>query len=186
VKESPAEGDRLNILLAFFTDRLKVYLRDGGNRPDIVEAALGVLLEGDLLMIARRVKALVRLLDTDDGKNLLVGYRRTANILRAEEKKDGAGAYNSAHDPAALVEPEERGLAEAIGVAEKDARDHVAADDFEGAMRALATLRGPVDAFFDKVTVNSEDKELRLNRLRLLNELRRAVHTVADFSKIAG
>ena len=137
-------------------------------------------------MVVRRVEALGKLLDTEDGKNLLAGYRRAANILRAEEKKDGAGAFDAAHDPAALVAPEERALAEAIGGAAKEAGDRVAAEDFEGAMRALATLRGPVDAFFDKVTVNADDARLRLNRLRLLNELRRAVHTVADFSKIAG
>jgi glycyl-tRNA synthetase beta chain len=173
-------------LLSFFADRLKVYLRDKGARHDLIDAVFALPGQDDLLMIVRRVEALGRLLDTEDGKNLLAGYRRAANILRAEEKKDGAGAFDAAHDPAALVAPEERALAEAIGVATKDAGERVAAEDFEGAMRALATLRGPVDAFFDKVTVNADEAKLRLNRLRLLNELRRAVHTVADFSKIAG
>jgi glycyl-tRNA synthetase beta chain len=173
-------------LITFFADRLKVYLRDRGARHDLIDAVFALPGQDDLLMIVRRVEALGRLLDTEDGKNLLAGYRRAANILRAEEKKDGAGAFDAAHDPAALVAPEERALAEAIGVATKDAGERVAAEDFEGAMRALATLRGPVDAFFDKVTVNADDAKLRLNRLRLLNELRRAVHTVADFSKIAG
>jgi glycyl-tRNA synthetase beta chain len=171
-------------LLAFFADRLKVYLRDKGARHDLIDAVFALPGQDDLLLIVRRVEALGKLLDTEDGKNLLAGYRRAANILRAEEKKDGAGAFDAAHDPAALVAPEERALAEAIGDAAKDAAERVAAEDFEGAMRALAMLRGPVDAFFDKVTVN--DAKLRLNRLRLLNELRRAVHTVADFSKIAG
>src|SRR5579872_3156796 len=173
-------------LLAFFADRLKVYLRDKGARHDLIDAVFALPGQDDLLLIVRRVEALGKLLDTEDGKNLLAGYRRAANILRAEEKKDGAGAFDAAHDPAALVAPEERALAEAIGEAAKDAAERVAAEDFEGAMRALAMLRGPVDAFFDKVTVNANDAKLRLNRLRLLNALRRAVHTVADFSKIAG
>jgi glycyl-tRNA synthetase beta chain len=173
-------------LITFFADRLKVYLRDKGARHDLIDAVFALPGQDDLVMIVRRVEALGKLLDTEDGKNLLAGYRRAANILRAEEKKDGAGAFDAAHDPAALVAPEERTLADAIGVATKDASERVASEDFEGAMRALATLRGPVDAFFDKVTVNADETKLRLNRLRLLNELRRAVHTVADFSKIAG
>ena len=172
-------------LVAFFADRLKVYLRDKGARYDLIDAVFALPNQDDLLMIVRRVEALGKLLDTEDGKNLLAGYRRAANILRAEEKKDGAGAFDAAHDAGALIAPEERVLAEAIGAASRDAAARVAAEDFEGAMRALATLRGPVDAFFDKVTVNADDPKLRVNRLRLLNELRRAVHTVADFSKIA-
>ena len=186
VKESPADGDRLNNLLAFFVDRLKVYLRDTGARPDIVEAAFGVMLEGDLLMIVRRVEALGRFLDTDDGKSLLVGYRRAANIVRAEEKKAGDVAVIGAHDPLALVLPEEMALADTLAEAGAEARQRVAREDFEGAMLALAKLRAPVDAFFVSVTVNVDDAALRLNRLRLLGELREAVHTVADFSKIAG
>jgi glycyl-tRNA synthetase beta chain len=173
-------------LLAFFADRLKVYLREKGARYDLIDAVFALQHQDDLLVIVRRVEALGSLLDTEDGKNLLAGYRRAANILRAEEKKDGIGAFDAAHDNSALIASEERGLAEAIGVASRDAATRVTAEDFEGAMRALATLRGPVDAFFDKVTVNADDPKLRLNRLRLLNELRKAVHTVADFSKIAG
>jgi len=179
-------GDRLNSLLAFFGDRLKVYLKDSGARADIVEATFGVLLEGDLLLIVRRVEALGRLLDSDDGKNLFAGYRRAANILRAEEKKDGAGAFATPHDASALALPEEKALAAALAGARAEAAERVASEDFEGAMRALAALRPPVDEFFLKVTVNADDPELRLNRLRLLGELRDAVHTVADFSKIAG
>jgi glycyl-tRNA synthetase beta chain len=132
----------------------------------------------------RRVEALGKFLDSDDGKNLLAGYRRAANILRAEEKKDGAGAFDEPHADSALELPEEKALAAALGAAAKDAAGFVAAEDFEGAMRALSSLRAPVDAFFDKVTVNAPDPDLRRNRLRLLNGLRRAVHTVADFSKI--
>ena len=184
--EPSAAGDRLNSLLAFFGDRLKVYLKDTGARADIVEATFGVPLEGDLLMIVRRVEALGALLDSDDGKNLFAGYRRAANILRAEEKKDGEGAFAKAHDASALALPEEKALAAALAGARAEAAERVASEDFEGAMRALARLRAPVDEFFLKVTVNADDPELRLNRLRLLGELRDAVHTVADFSKIAG
>jgi glycyl-tRNA synthetase beta chain len=173
-------------LLGFFADRLKVYLRDKGARYDLIDAVFALPGQDDLLMIVRRVEALGRLLDSEDGQNLLVGYRRAANILRAEEKKDGEGAFAGAHDASALVLPEEKALADALAAAGAEARERVAREDFEGAMRALAYLRAPVDAFFVGVTVNADDAELRLNRLRLLGELRAAVHTVADFSKIAG
>jgi len=173
-------------LLAFFADRLKVYLREKGARHDLIDAVFALPGQDDLLMIVRRVDALGRFLDTDDGKNLLVGYRRAANIVRAEEKKDGEGAFAGAHDPLALALPEEIALADALAAAGAEARERVAREDFEGAMRALASLRAPVDAFFVGVTVNIDDADLRLNRLRLLGELREAVHTVADFSKIAG
>jgi glycyl-tRNA synthetase beta chain len=173
-------------LLAFFADRLKVYLRDTGARHDLIDAVFALPGQEDLLMIVRRVEALSRFLETDDGKNLLAGYRRAANILRAEEKKDGAGAFSAAHDESALALPAEKALAVSLGAASRNAAEHVAREDFEGAMRALASLRAPVDAFFLDVTVNADDPALRLNRLRLLNELREAVHTVADFSRIAG
>jgi glycyl-tRNA synthetase beta chain len=173
-------------LLAFFADRLKVYLRDKGARHDLIDAVFALPGQDDLLMIVRRVEALGKLLDAEDGKNLLAGYRRAANILRAEEKKDGAGAFAGAHDASALVLPEEKALADALAAAGAEARERVAQEDFEGAMRALAHLRAPVDDFFLKVTVNADDAALRLNRLRLLRELRDAVHAVADFSKIAG
>jgi glycyl-tRNA synthetase beta chain len=173
-------------LLAFFADRLKVYLRDKGARYDLIDAVFALPGQDDLLMIVRRVEALGRFLDTEDGKNLLVGYRRAANIVAAEEKKDGKGAFAGAHDATALALREEIALADALAAAGAEARERVAREDFEGAMRALAKLRAPVDAFFLDVTVNVDDSELRLNRLRLLGELREAVHTVADFSKIAG
>ena len=173
-------------LLAFFADRLKVYLRDKGARHDLIDAVFALEGEDDLLMIVRRVEALGRFLDTEDGKNLLAGYRRAANILRAEEKKDGADAFKGAHDAALLIVDQEKALAAALDLAGIEAAECVAGEDFEGAMRALAALRAPVDAFFIDVTVNADDPALRLNRLRLLNALRHAVHTVADFSKIAG
>jgi glycyl-tRNA synthetase beta chain len=173
-------------LLAFFADRLKVYLRDKGARHDLIDAVFALPGQDDLLLIVRRVEALGRFLDTEDGKNLLMGYRRAANILRAEEKKDGAGAFASRHASALLVLSAEKDLADVLAAAGAAARERGAREDFEGAMRALATLRAPVDAFFLDVTVNADDKDLRLNRLRLLNELREAMHGVADFSKVAG
>jgi glycyl-tRNA synthetase beta chain len=173
-------------LLSFFVDRLKVYLREKGARHDLIDAVVSAAGWDDLLTIPRRVEALGRLLDTEDGKNLLMGYRRAANILRAEEKKDGAEAFVGQHDPALLALPAEKDLADVLAAADAAARERVAREDFEGAMRALATLRAPVDAFFLDVTVNAADPALRLNRLRLLGELREAMHAVADFSKVAG
>ncbi len=137
-------------------------------------------------MIVRRVEALGKLLETEDGKNLLAGYRRAANILRAEEKKDGAEAFAGKHVQTELAPPAERYLADVVASAGAAVRQHVASEDFEGAMRALATLRAPVDGFFLDVTVNDPDPQTRVNRLRLLNELREAMHAVADFSKVAG
>ena len=173
-------------LLAFFADRLKVYLREKGARHDLIDAVFALPGQDDLLLIVRRVEALGLFLDSDDGRNLLAGYRRAANILRAEEKKDGAGAFSRSHDPALLALPAEKDLADMLAAAGAAARERAGREDFEGAMRALATLRPPVDAFFLDVTVNADDPELRRNRLRLLNELREAMHAVADFSKVAG
>ncbi len=173
-------------LLAFFADRLKVYLRDKGARHDLIDAVFALPGQDDLLMVVRRVEALGRLLDTEDGKNLLAGHRRAANILRAEEKKDGAGAFEAAFDPALLDKEEEQVLAASLGRVQTDTTAALAREDFEGAMRAIATLRPAVDAFFDKVTVNAEDAGLRVNRLRLLNALRDTTLTVADFSKVGG
>ena len=139
-------------------------------------------------MIVRRVEALARFLATEDGANLLAGTKRATNILRIEEKKDGR-SYAEPVDSHLLREqglPEEKVLAEVLDVAERHAREHVAREDFEGAMTALAQLRPAVDAFFDKVTVNADDAALRANRLRLLARLREATRAVADFSKIGG
>ncbi|HEX2134290.1 MAG TPA: glycine--tRNA ligase subunit beta, partial [Microvirga sp.] len=218
-------------LLAFFADRLKVYLREQGARHDLIDAvfALGGRAavipgepkaregdpesaaasgfpsppgasppptgndgrgprEDDLLMIVRRVEALGRFLDSEDGQNLLTGYRRAANILRIEEKRDGR-AYDGPPDLALIGERgqiEEKALAVALDGATRQARAAVEREDFEGAMRALSRLREPVDRFFDKVTVNTDDAALRENRLRLLNAIREATRAVADFSRIEG
>jgi glycyl-tRNA synthetase beta chain len=183
-------------LLAFFIDRLKVYLRDRGARYDLIDAALGASapaqardgsanMPDDLLTITRKVEALGKFLDTDDGKNLLAGFRRAANILKIEEKKDGAGAYDEPHHPNLRMEMPEHKLAAAIKRAREETAERLDAENFEGAMQALSKLREPVDAFFDTVTVNCEDPKLRLNRLRLLAELRQAMMQVADFAKVA-
>ena len=175
-------------LLAFFHDRLKVYLRDQGQRHDLIDAVLASGQQDDLLMIVKRVEALDAFLATDDGTNLLAGFRRAANILKAEEKKDGK-SYNEAidlHLIKAKGEAEEKVLAEVLEVATRHAREHVEKEDFAGAMKALAQLRPAVDAFFDKILVNADDAELRTNRLRLLASFREATRAVADFSAIAG
>jgi glycyl-tRNA synthetase beta chain len=172
-------------LLSFFADRLKVQLREQGARHDLVDAVFSLEGQDDLLMIVRRVEALGKFLDSDDGKNLLAGYKRATNIIRIEEKKDNR-EYTGAPDAKRYQLPEEKALAEAIGVARKEALAAVAREDFEAAMRAMARLRPRVDAFFDKVTVNVDEKALRENRLRLLNEIREATRAVADFSKIEG
>ena len=172
-------------LLSFFADRLKVTLREDGARHDLVDAVFALEGQNDLLMIVRRVEALGKFLDSDDGKNLLAGVKRASNILRIEEKKDNK-SYSGAPDAKRLAVPEEKALAEAINVAKKEASVAIAKEDFAAAMSALAKLRPKVDAFFDKVTVNVDDKVLRENRLKLLNEIREATRAVADFSKIEG
>jgi glycyl-tRNA synthetase beta chain len=170
-------------LLAFFADRLKVQLREQGARYDLVDAVLAMEGQDDLLIVVRRVEALGKFLDTDDGKNLLAGTKRAANILRIEEKRDGK-AYDGAPDPALYSLAEEKTLAKAIDQVKAEASAAVAKEDFAGAMSAMAKLRPAVDAFFDKVKVNDDDPQLRENRLKLLNEIRAATRAVADFSRI--
>jgi glycyl-tRNA synthetase beta chain len=172
-------------LLSFFADRLKVQLREQGARHDLVDAVFSLEGQDDFLLIVRRVDALGKLLDTEDGKNLLVGYKRAANILRIEERKDGV-SYSSAPDPQLYRQAEEWELARAADAAKAEAKIAVEREDFAGAMGAMAKLRPHVDAFFDRVTVNVDEPELRANRLKLLNEIRQTTHTVADFSRIEG
>jgi glycyl-tRNA synthetase beta chain len=218
-------------LLAFFHDRLKVYLRDQGARHDLIDAVLATSsrpispLEGalsakpteggavppssqrqappsalpgispsrgeigqssndDLLQIVRRVEALGSFLDTEDGKNLLAGTKRAANILAAEEKKKTAVAETV--EPALFREDAEKSLFAAVNQAEKQAGEAIQNDDFSGALLALSVLREPVDSFFEHVLVNDEDQAVRANRLALLARIRAATGQVADFSKIAG
>ncbi len=172
-------------LLSFFADRLKVYLRDKGARHDLIDAVFSLGGQDDLALIVKRVDALDAFLKTDDGANLLAGVKRAANILAIEEKKDKT-SYAGRADEELLREPQEKKLYAAMVKVKSDTAKAIDVENFAGAMRALAELRAPVDAFFDKVTVNADDKALRGNRLKLLSEIRAATLTVADFSKIAG
>jgi glycyl-tRNA synthetase beta chain len=174
-------------LLAFFADRLKVQLREAGARHDLVDAvfALGTAEkpQDDLVLVVKRVEALAGFLGSEDGKALLAGYTRAANILKAEEKKDGR-SFDGEPDAALLAEPAEKALAEAVATARAKAAAAVGAEDFAAAMSALASLRAPVDAFFDAILVNAPEAAVRENRLKLLTQIRAACHTVADFSRI--
>ncbi|WP_339037913.1 glycine--tRNA ligase subunit beta [Bradyrhizobium symbiodeficiens] len=180
----PADAQKLpSDLLAFFADRLKVQLREQGARHDLVDAVFALGGQDDLLMIVRRVEALGKFLETDDGKNLLAGIKRASNILGIEEKKDKR-TFDGTPDAALYSLDEEKALAKAIGEVTAEASAAVAKEDFAAAMSALAKLRPPVDAFFEKVRVNDDDPKVRENRLKLLNEIRSATRAVADFSKI--
>ena len=177
-------------LMAFFADRLKVHLREQGVKHDHIDAVFALKDkngggEDDLVRLLARVEALAEFLGTDDGENLLTAYRRAANILKIEEKKDGK-SYAAAPDDGRLIEDEERALFSALEEVAPQIAEKVAAEDFTGAMSAVAGLRAPVDAFFDKVTVNADDANLRENRLKLLSMIRTALEGVADFSRIEG
>ena len=177
----------VNELAAFFADRLKQYLRDQGQRHDLIDAVFA-LGEDDLVLITKRVAALDAFLGSEDGANLLAGYKRAANILRAEEKKDKA-RFAGAVDANLLEAKAETALFKAVATSAEAAAAALEKEDFAAAMSALADLRAPVDAFFDgpdSVMVNAEDKAVRENRLNLLNQMREAIATVADFSKIEG
>ncbi|MBY0561153.1 glycine--tRNA ligase subunit beta [Hyphomicrobium sp.] len=172
-------------LLAFFADRLKVFLREQGKRHDLIDAVFALGGQDDLALIVRRVEALDAFLKSDDGANLLAGVKRAANILAIEEKKDKK-SHAGPYDLSLLTEKEEVALAAAIEAVKQDTVGAIQVENFAGAMRALSELRGPVDQFFDKILVNVADPKLRENRLRLLSEIRAATLTVADFSKISG
>ncbi len=172
-------------LLDFFADRLKVHLRQQGMRHDLVQAIFALGGEDDLVRLMARVTALDGFLVSADGANLLVAYRRAANILRIEEKKD-AMRHDGAVETALLRQDEEAALAEALSRAVEKIDAALAAEDFAVAMAAMAGLRQPVDNFFDAVTVNSDDAAQRRNRLRLLSQIRATLHKVADFSEIEG
>ena len=172
-------------LIAFFADRLKVHLKEQGTRHDLIDAVFALGNQDDLLLVVKRVEALSKFLDTDDGRNLLAGVKRASNILKIEEKKDNK-SYSGDVRPDQLIKGEEKTLHSAITIATGQARKAVHEEDFEAVMKAIAKLRGPVDAFFDQVTVNDKDATFRENRLKLLNRIRAATQEVADFSKIEG
>lgn len=171
-------------LLSFFADRLKQYLRDQGKRHDLIDAVFA-LGEDDLVAITNRVDALQSFLSSDDGANLLAGFKRAANILKAEEKKDGT-TYQGTVNPELLTESQEKDLFAALQDGETKAGAALTAEDFEAAMGVLSSLRGPIDAFFDHVTVNADDVAVRQNRLYLLSQIRSVLGQVADFTKIEG
>jgi len=192
-------------LLDFFADRLKVQQKEAGVRHDLIDAVFALGGEDDLVRLLARVKALQSFVATDDGVNLLAGYKRAANILKKEApdlsvtpaKAGVAGDGALPHETPAFAgvtkvelsytpEQAEADLLAALDAAEPQAAQAVAAEDFEGAMAALATLRAPIDAFFESVTVNDADPAKRTTRLALLARVRAAVHNVADFSKITG
>lgn len=172
-------------LLSFFADRLKVHLKEKGARHDLIDAVFALEGQDDLALIVKRVEALGAFLATDDGANLLAGVKRASNILSIEEKKDKT-TFSGEPEGDLLAEPAERALASAIAKAKFDTQAAIAVENFTGAMNALAELRAPVDAFFEKVTVNVPDPALRQNRLKLLSEIRAATLNVADFSRISG
>jgi glycyl-tRNA synthetase beta chain len=172
-------------LMAFFADRLKVVLRERGTRHDLIDAVFSLGNEDDLVRLVARVEALQSFLKTDEGANLLAGYKRGANILKAEEKKDKT-TFAGDPDPESLTAPEEKALFVELATASDLIRAEVARERFVEAMAVMARLRGPVDAFFDKVKVNDDNPKVREDRLKLLARLRDTLHLVADFSKIEG
>lgn len=172
-------------LLAFFADRLKVALKEKGIRHDLIDAVFSLGNEDDLVRLVARVEALQVFLKSDDGVNLLAGYKRAANILKVEEKKDGK-TYISEVDAGLLSEPAEKSLHDTLGKAIGAIGPALDKEDFAAAMQQMAALRVPVDAFFEAVKVNADDPKVRANRLHLLAGLRAALHRVADFSKIEG
>jgi len=202
------EGDAGKSLADFLIERLKVQQREAGIRHDMIDAVVAVEGSGDNVRMVNRVHALQNFVATEDGANLLAGYKRAANILKKERPENGKAASAAGEeDPGAALtdpvvadairthdalvaayapEPAEAALIAALDEAEPRAATAIAAEDFEGAMAALATLRGPIDAFFDSVTVNDPDPAKRDSRLNLLTRIRAAVHQVADFSKIEG
>ena len=185
LENAPEQGSVNDLLLAFIADRLKVHLREQGVRHDLI-AAVFALDEDDLVRLLARVGALQKFLVSDDGANLLVAYRRAANIVAIEERRDKRRYDDETDNPAALVAPEEVRLSRALGQIGGQVGDPTRNDNFEVAMAALAALRRPVDEFFDKVTVNTEDRALRENRLRLLSRIRAVMDQVAIFSEIEG
>ena len=199
--------------MIFLADRLKVQQREAGVRHDLIDAVFALGNEDDLVRLLARVKALQSFIQTEDGANLHAGYKRAANILKKEDWQgvEGEIAKTGEEDPLALVddpdlapviaakmaerhekelsytpEPAEKALIEALDAAEPTAAAAVEAEDFEAAMAALASLRAPIDKFFDEVTVNDENPAKRSARLDLLARFRAAVHAVADFSRIEG
>jgi len=179
-----ADGALSRELLAFFADRLKVALKERGVRHDLIDAVFALGGEDDLVRLLARVAALQEFLASEDGANLLTAYKRAANILKIEEKRDST-SYDGPADPGLLSLPEEQALAAALDSAGKAVDPLIAAENFQGAMAKYAELRPVVDAFFDRVTVNAPEAAMRVNRLRLLSRIRSTLNKIADFSRVA-
>ncbi len=182
---APKDNETAAEVLRFLAERLEVALRDKGLRHDLIDAVFSLGNEDDLVRLVARVEALQAFLSTEDGANLLAGYRRAVNIVKAEEKKDKT-TYEGEPDPTLLSAPEEIALFKEMAEARELIAAEIAHERFKEAMTVMARLRGPVDAFFEKVTVNAPEPALRQNRLLLLSRLRASLHAVADFSKIEG
>ncbi|MCZ6610142.1 MAG: DALR anticodon-binding domain-containing protein, partial [Alphaproteobacteria bacterium] len=172
-------------LLGFIADRLKVHLREKGVRHDHIDAVFSSGAEDDLVRLLARVNELAGFLNTEDGGHLLTAYKRAANIVRIEEKNDG-NTYDGEYRVDLLTQEEEKNLAAYLDEAVSGAKEALGIEDFTAALTAIAGLRKPVDKFFDTVTVNAEDAELRVNRLCLLSRIGATLDQVADFSKIEG
>ena len=174
-----------NDLLSFFADRLKVHLRAEGIRHDVIDACFALGGQDDLVLLVNRVRALQAFLETEDGANLLAGYKRANNILSQEEKKDGI-EYSLDPDPKFAEADAEKALFAALDRAEAEIAPALKAEDFAAAMSAMAALRAPIDTFFDEVIVNAEYDIVRRNRLCLLNRIRGVMNRVAVFSELEG
>jgi len=172
-------------LLAFFHDRLKVHLRDQGIRHDVIDACLAMPNNDDLTLLVRRAEALGAFLKSDDGENLVQGFRRANNILTQAEAQDGV-EYSFGPDPKLAETDEERALFAALDTADAEIAPAMAAEDFAAAMRAMAGLRAPIDAFFEAVQINTDNAILRRNRLNLLHRIRAICLQVADLTRLEG
>lgn len=179
------KGSVCNDLLSFFADRIAVHLKGEGVRHDLIAAVFALGGEDDLVRLLARVEALQGFIESEDGANLLTAFRRAANILKIEEKKDGV-FYDETPDAKGFVQDEEAALGRALDAASAAVAKAVEQEEFTSAMAALAALRGPVDEFFDAVTVNDKNADLRANRLRLLSQIRATMGLIADFSQIEG
>ncbi|WP_299750355.1 glycine--tRNA ligase subunit beta [uncultured Tateyamaria sp.] len=186
LQDAMAAADRVPTdLLAFFHDRLKVYLRDQGIRHDIIDACIAMPNNDDLTLLVKRARALSETLATDDGENLIQGFKRANNILTQAEEADGV-EYSYGADIKFAEEPQETALFEALDTAEAKIAPAMEAQDFTTAMQAMASLRGPIDAFFEAVQINAENQTVRRNRLNLLSRIRTLCLSVADLTKVEG
>ena len=179
------DGETVDALLAFLAERLRVALREEGQDPRLIQAALAVKEEDDFLRLRSRVDALSGFIGSDAGGALLTAFRRAGNIIRIEEKKDGT-RYEAPADPSLFENGEEKRLFDALRTIREEAWKAVEDEDFTRAMLQFRDLRAPVDDFFNHVTVNCDEPRLRANRLRLLSDVRDIFSTVADFSAIEG